>query len=71
MTNRDKGQDLTDRVPEELWTEVCDIVQEGVIETTPKKRNSKRQNGCLTRPYKGLRKEEKLKAKETRRDISI
>ena len=47
-----KGLDLIDRVPEELWMEVCDIVQEAVIKTIPKIRNAKRQNGCLTRPYK-------------------
>ena len=35
MTNRLKGLDLTDRVPEELWTEVCSIVQEAVIKTVP------------------------------------
>ena len=62
MTNRFKGLDLIDRVPEELWTKVCDIVQEAVIKSIPKKRNAKRQNGCLTRPYKQLRKQ-KLKAK--------
>ena len=37
MTNRFKGLDLIDRVPEELWTEVHDIVQEAVIKTIPKK----------------------------------
>ena len=36
-----KGLDLTDRVPEELWMEVCDIVQETGIKTVPKKRNAK------------------------------
>ena len=36
-TNRFKGLDLIDRVPEELWTEVCDIVQKAVIKTIPKK----------------------------------
>ena len=36
---------------EELWTEVCDIVQEAVIKTIPQKRNEKGQNGCLRRPY--------------------
>ena len=35
MTNRFKGLDLIDRVPDELWTEVCDIVQEAVIKTIP------------------------------------
>ena len=37
MANRFKGFDLIDRVPEELWTEVCDIVQEAVIKTISKK----------------------------------
>ena len=35
MTNRIKGLDLIDRVPEKLWMEVCDIVQEAVIKTIP------------------------------------
>ena len=51
VRNRFKGLDLTDRVPEELWTEILDIVQEAVIKTIPKK-NAKRQNSCLRRPYK-------------------
>ena len=45
VMNRFKGLDPVDRVPEELWTEVCDIVQETVIKTICKK-NAKRQNGC-------------------------
>ena len=56
VTNKLQGLDLIDRldltVPEELWKEVCDIVQEAVIKTIPRKRNAKRQNGCLRRPYK-------------------
>ena len=42
VTNRFKGLDLIDRVPEELWTEVCDIVQEAVIKTIPKKKKCKK-----------------------------
>ena len=42
MTNRVKGLDLIDRVPEELWTEVRDIIQEAVIKTIPKKKKCKR-----------------------------
>ena len=38
VTNRFKGLDLIDRVPEELWMEVHDIVQEAVIKTIPKKK---------------------------------
>ena len=52
VTSRFKGLDLIDRVPEELWTEVCDILQETGIKTIRRKRNAKRQNGCLRRPYK-------------------
>ena len=46
VTNRFKGLDLIDRVPEELWIEVHDIVQEAVIKIIPKKKKCKRQNGC-------------------------
>ena len=42
MTNRFKGLDLINRVPEELWTEVCDIVQGAVIKTIPKEKKCKK-----------------------------
>ena len=42
VTNRFKGLDLIDRVPEELWTEVGNIVQEVVIKTIPKKKKYKK-----------------------------
>ena len=42
MRNRFKGQDLIDRVPDELWMEVHDIVQETGIMTTPKKKKCKK-----------------------------
>ena len=42
VTNRFKGLDLIDRVPEELWTEVRDIVQETGIKTLPKKKKCKK-----------------------------
>ena len=55
LRNRFKGLDLIDRVTDELWMEVRDIVQETGIKTIPKgKKNVKRQNGCLRRPYKQL-----------------
>ena len=41
VRNRFKGLDLLDRVPDELWMEVHDIVQEAVIKTIPKKKKSK------------------------------
>ena len=52
VRNRLEGLDLIERVPEELWMEVCDIVQQAGIRTLPKEKNAKRQNGCLRRPYK-------------------
>ena len=42
MTSRFKGLDLIDRAPEELWMEVCDIVQEAGIKTIPKKKKCKK-----------------------------
>ena len=42
VTNRFKGLDLIDKVPEELWIEVPDIVQEAVIKTIPKKKKCKK-----------------------------
>ena len=65
------GLDLIDRVPDELWMEVHDIVKRQGSRPSPWKRNAKKQNGCLGRPYKYLRKEEKQKAKEKRKDISV
>ena len=52
VTNRFKGLDLIDKVPEELWVEVHNIVQEAVIKTITKKKKCKKANGCLRRPYK-------------------
>ena len=52
VRNRFKGLDLTDRMPDELWNEVHDIVQETGIKIIPKKKMQKRQNGYLRRPYK-------------------
>ena len=42
VRNRFKGLDLIDRVPEELWTEVCDIVQEAVFKTISEKKKCKK-----------------------------
>ena len=52
VRNRFKGLDVIDRVPDELWMEVCDIVQEAGIKTICKKRTAKKQNGCLGKAYK-------------------
>ena len=52
VRSRFKGLDLIDRMPEELWTEVRDTVEETRIKTIPKNNECKKQNGCLRRPYK-------------------
>ena len=52
VRNRYKGLDLIDRVPDELWTEVHDLVQDTGIKIIPRKEKGKKQNGCMKRPYK-------------------
>ena len=59
VRNRFKGLDQINRVPDELKMEVHDVAQEAGIKTMPSKRNAKKQNGSLRRPYKELWKEEK------------
>ena len=52
VRNRFKGLDLIDKVPDKLWTEVHDIIQETGNKTISKKKKcKKKQNGCLRRPY--------------------
>ena len=46
VRNRFRGLDLIDRVPDELWNEVCDIVRRQGSRPSPRKINAKRQNGC-------------------------
>ena len=52
VTNRFKGLDLRDRVPDELWMEVRDLYRRQESRPSPRKRNAKKQNDCLRRPYK-------------------
>ena len=52
VTNRFKGLDLIDRVPEELQTEIRDIIQEAWIKTIPKKKKCKKAKWLSRRPYK-------------------
>ena len=52
VRHRFKGLDLIDRVPEELWTEVLDIIQEVVIKTIPKKKKCKKAKWLSEEPYK-------------------
>ena len=60
VTNRFKGLDLIDRTPEELWTEVNDIVQEAVIKTITRKKKCKKAKWLS---------EEALQIAEKRRDM--
>ena len=57
-------------MPEELWTEVHDIIQEAVIKTIPKKRKCKKAK-WLSEEALQIAEKEKLNAKEKRKDISI
>ena len=71
---RFKGLELIDRVPEELWMEVPDIVQQTGIKTIPKKRNAKRQNAKKWLSEEALQIAEKrreVKGKEKNKDIPI
>ena len=52
VRNRFKGLDLIDRVPDELWNEVVTLYRRQGSRPSPWKRNEKKQNGCLGRPYK-------------------
>ena len=54
VRNKFKGLDLIDRVPEELWMEVCDIVQEAVIKTIPKKKKCKKAKWLSEEAFKKL-----------------
>ena len=60
VVNRFKGLDLIDKVPEELWTEDCDIVQEAVIKTITRKKKCKKAKWLS---------EEALQIAEQRRDM--
>ena len=72
MTDRFKGLDLRDRVPEELWKEVHDIVQKAGIKTIPKKKKCKRAKWLSEETLQlAEKKEEKWKAKEKMKDIPI
>ena len=52
VMDRFKGLNLVDRVPEELWMKIRNIVQEAVTKPIPKENKARRQSGCLRRFYK-------------------
>ena len=70
-TNKFKGLDPIDRVPEELWTEVCDIVQEAVIKTIPENRKYKKARWLSEETLQIAEKRREVKAKEKRKDLPI
>ena len=58
-------------MPEELWMEVCDIIQEAVIKTTPKKKKWKKAKWLSEEASQIVEKRREVKAKEKRKDILI
>ena len=72
VRNRFKGLDLTDKVPEELWMEVCDIVQETEIKTIPKKKKCKKAKWLSEEASQiAVKNKRSKKAKKKRKDIPI
>ena len=71
MRNRFKGLDLMDRVPDKLWTEVRDIVQETGIKTIPMEKKCKKAKWLSREALHIAVKRREAKAKEKRKDINI
>ena len=71
VTNRFKGLDLIDRVPEELWTEVRDIEQEAMFKTIPKKKKWKKTKQLPEEALQIAEKRREVNSKEKRKDIPI
>ena len=63
VRNRFKGLDLTDRLPDELWTEVCDIVQEMGIKTIPKEKKCKKAKWLSEDAFQMAMKRREMKSK--------
>ena len=71
VRNRFKGLDLIDRVPDELWMEVRDIIQETRIKIIPKKKKCKKAKWLSEEALQIAVERREAKAKEKRKDISI
>ena len=69
VMNRFKGLDLVDRLPEELSTEVHDIVQEAVTKTIPKEKKCKKEKSLSEEALKITEKRREANAKEKWKDI--
>ena len=71
VTTRFKGLALIDRVPEEQWMEVCDIVQEAGIKTIPKKKKCDKAKWLSKEALQTAEKRREAKGKEKRKDLPI
>ena len=71
VRNRFKGLDLIDRVPDELWMEVSDIVQETGIKTIPKKKKCKKAKWLSEKALQIAVERREAKRKEKRKEIPI
>ena len=71
VTNRFKGLDLIDRLPKELWMEVCDTVQEAVTKTIPHKKKCKKAKWLSKEALQIAVKRRQAKGRGKRKDIPI
>ena len=66
VMNRFKGLDMVDRVPDELWMEVCNVVQEVMAKTIPNKKKCEKAKWLLEMPLQIAEKRRKVKGKGER-----
>ena len=71
MRNRFKGTDLIDRVPDELWMEVCDIVQETGSKTIPKKKKCEKAKRLSEEALQIVMKRREAKSKREKERYSL
>ena len=71
VRNRFKGLDLIDRVPDELWMEVHDIIQETGIKTIPMEKKCKKAKWLSGEAFQIAVKRREVKSEEKRKDTSI
>ena len=71
VTNRFKGLDLIDKVPDELWTEVCDTVQETGLKTIPMEKKCKKAKWLSGEALQKAMKRREANTKKKRKDTSI
>ena len=71
LTNRVKGSDTVDRLPEELWVEVCTVVKEEVTKSIPQKKQCKKPKRLSEEALQIAEKRKEAKGREKRKHISI